>query len=360
MGCRVIPELRHFCSGGVDGRERRELHDAASRESKERSSERPARREDTGRITMSAVWKQLPFHILLLLISCRHIYTKTTGPTSPPLDPISPLPTIERSYVLKGKNHTERVELLDPVNLVLTCTWAGGENKALNITGYWKKDENEVENSRVTVQLENRQYNLNRSFSIVGEKNLGNYSCVFGNEAEIKFVLAAPQIGEVRDKPIVSYVGDSVVITCKMEENKPKPKTWNWFKANGTGKEQIVTSEEHHKYGIKNEEGKAKLLIHNLTEDDSGSYYCGAVYAIGTTMGRVELKVITFYEPLKPFIAILVEVVILVAAILLYEKTQSKKDYTAAGNGASDQTNTQSPGENNGSEESSSMRQRKV
>lgn len=46
----------------------------------------------------------------------------------------------------------------------------------------------------------------------------------------------APQIGEVRDKPIVSYVGDSVVIACKMEETKPKPSTWNWYKANGTDK----------------------------------------------------------------------------------------------------------------------------
>lgn len=40
------------------------------------------------------------------------------------------------------------------------------------------------------------------------------------------------------------------------------------------------------------------------------------------------LKVISFYEPLKPFIAIVVEVVILVAAILLYEKSCSKKKPT--------------------------------
>lgn len=38
------------------------------------------------------------------------------------------------------------------------------------------------------------------------------------------------------------------------------------------------------------------------------------------------LKVITIMEPLKPFIAILVEVLVLVAAILLYEKSQSKKN----------------------------------
>lgn len=37
------------------------------------------------------------------------------------------------------------------------------------------------------------------------------------------------------------------------------------------------------------------------------------------------LQVITLLEPLKPFIVILVEVVLLVAAILLYERSQAKK-----------------------------------
>uniref|UniRef100_UPI0037E8012A embigin n=1 Tax=Semicossyphus pulcher TaxID=241346 RepID=UPI0037E8012A len=307
---------------------------------------------------MSASWKQLFFQILLLLISCSDINTKTPGPTPQPL-PIGPQ-TVEKSHVLKGESHTEKVEVLNPVNLVLQCTWAGNQNKAPNITGFWKYDGKEIENSQVTVQLENEQYNLKRMFSIAGEENLGSYSCVFGNEAEIKFVVAAPQLGDVRDKPIVSYVGDTVVIACKMEETKPKPNTWNWYKANDTGKEQIFPAAEPQKYEIKNDDRKTKLLVHNLTEADSGLYYCGAVYAISTTMGHVELKVISFYEPLKPFIAIVVEVIVLVAAILLYERSQSKKDYTAAGNGTTDQTNTLASSENNGPEESSSMRQRKV
>ncbi len=50
------------------------------------------------------------------------------------------------------------------------------------------------------------------------------------------FCPPAPQMSEVRDKPVVSYMGDSAVMTCKLEETKPKPSTWNWFKANGTEK----------------------------------------------------------------------------------------------------------------------------
>ncbi|XP_044051305.1 embigin isoform X2 [Siniperca chuatsi] len=323
---------------------------------KERVRNLPAERTERI-IIMSATWKQLFFQILLLLVSCRHINTKTPGPTPPPLDPISPLPNDVRSFVLKGESHTEKVELSKAVNLVLECIWTGNQNKLPNITGFWRKDGDEIENSRLTVQLENDQYNLKREFSIVSEENLGNYSCVFGSEAKIDFVVGAPQIGEMRDKPIVSYVGDSVVITCKMEETKPKPNTWNWYKANGT--EKIFADAEPHRYEIKNEERKTTLVVHNLTETDSGLFYCGAVYTIGTTVGHMELRVITIYEPLKPFIAIVVEVIVLVAAILLYERSQSKKNYTTE-NGPNDQTNTLTQGENNGSEGSSSMRQRKV
>jgi len=46
----------------------------------------------------------------------------------------------------------------------------------------------------------------------------------------------APHIKDLRDKPIVSYVGDSVVMTCKMEETQPMPTSWNWYKDNGTDK----------------------------------------------------------------------------------------------------------------------------
>lgn len=142
--------------------------------------------------------------------------SETPGPTPPPLVTIGPLPTAERSVVLKGncffifhldlwlllmnltansrdgcllgskvmtlflnkpifqlclrlksfhagESHTEKIELLNPVNLTLECTWAGDQNKPPNITGLWRKDGEEIENSRLTVQLENEQYNLKRA-----------------------------------------------------------------------------------------------------------------------------------------------------------------------------------------------------
>lgn len=55
--------------------------------------------------------------------------------------------------------------------------------------------------------------------------------------------------------------------------------------------EQILPAADVSRYEIKVIEWKTKLMVHNLSQDDSGLYYCGAVYAIGTSMSHVELKV---------------------------------------------------------------------
>ncbi|KAM3610841.1 uncharacterized protein V6R79_009494 [Siganus canaliculatus] len=309
-------------------------------------------------VIMSATWKQRFLQILLILISCRHINTKTPASTEPPLAPVAPLLQDVRSVVLEGESHSEKVELLNPVNLTLECIWTGSRNKSPNITALWTKDGKVLESKRSTVELKNEQYTLRSVFTIVSEESLGNYTCVFENEAKIDFILTAPQISESQDK-IISYVGDTVAIACKLDKTKPKPSTWNWYRANSTDKEQIVPSAETHRYKIKNEENKTKLLIHNLTEADAGLYYCGAVYPLNTTLAHVELKVITIFEPLKPFIAIMIEVIILVAVILLYEKSQSKKSPTT-GYEINDQMNTLAQGDNSESEGNSSIRQRKV
>ncbi|XP_047447560.1 embigin [Mugil cephalus] len=307
---------------------------------------------------MTASWKQLFFQMLLLVASCRRINTNSSTPTKEPLLPTPTLSTDVKSIVLKGDSLTETVELLKPVKLLLECKWTGNEEKLPNITGFWTKDGTEILDSRRSVQWENEQYNLKQMFTIDSEGDLGNYSCVFGNEASSNFILSVPQIGEVRDKPVVSYVRDFVALQCKMKETKPQPTTWIWFKGNATDKERIFPAEN--RYVIENVNNKTRLVVHNLTEADGGFYYCGAVYAIGTTLGCVELRVITMLEPLKPFIAILVVVIVLVTAILLYERIQSKEKNAAENGMSTDQTNSLPHGEENGPEGHSSVRQRKV
>lgn len=328
---------------------------------------------------MSITCMRVSCEVLLLLCCYRHVSTNlsvsenstafsltepsvgTPETRSPPLPPLTPPQSGHRSVVLTGENYTEKVEVINAVTLILECVWRGDKERPSNLTAYWTKDGQTVETSYSVIQLQNDRYHLRREFSIMNEDDLGIYSCFFGPKAKVDFVLAAPHLGEIRDKPIVSYVGDSVVMICKLDEKKPKPLSWNWYIQNGTNKVQIEVESKDHRYKITKDGKKSKLLVHNLTESDSGVYYCGAVYGIATSMGHMQLRVITFYEPLKPFIGILAEVLVLVTVILLYEKTGAKKhDHSAGTVETTDQTANLSHKENDVADGHTSARQRKV
>ncbi|XP_024130550.1 embigin isoform X1 [Oryzias melastigma] len=308
---------------------------------------------------MPASWKLLLMLLLVLTASCGRVHAETLAPSPKPLASVPALSADMRKVaVLKSQNSTQNVQLLNPVNLSLECSLTADHNNLPNISAFWSQDGREIPDSRLTVALENQQYHLQRLFYISGEEMLGSYSCVFENGVRADFILATPPFGEVRDKPVVSYVRDFVVLPCKMEEAKPKPLSWRWFRGNKTHKEQI--SEQPERFQIHSEERKSKLKVINLTHEDAGVYYCGAVYAIGTTMNPIELKVITYQEPLKPFIGILIEVVLLVAVIFLCEKRRSKKNTSKGNEENVDQNNIKLQEEEKGAEEGSSMRQRKV
>lgn len=62
-------------------------------------------------------------------------------------------------------------------------------------------------------------------------------------------------------------------------------------------------------------------------EEDGGSYWCRAAFQLGESEEHIELVVLSFMVPLKPFLAIIAEVILLVAIILLCEVyTQKKKN----------------------------------
>lgn len=55
--------------------------------------------------------------------------------------------------------------------------------------------------------------------------------------------------------------------------------------------QELVALSDPDRYKVKNKERQTHLVVHNLTETDSGLYYCSAVYPIGSSMSHVELKV---------------------------------------------------------------------
>jgi len=86
-------------------------------------------------------------------------------------------------------------------------------------------------------------------------------------------------------------------------------------------------------YKILNNGTITKLTVLNLTEEDSGKYICSAEFDIKPSESYLELKVMSYTEPLKPFIAIVVEVVVLVTLILLWEKSNKPQQNNSSGGG---------------------------
>ncbi|KPP67943.1 hypothetical protein Z043_113410 [Scleropages formosus] len=143
----------------------------------------------------------------------------------------------------------------------------------------------------------------------------------------------APAMKEVRDKPVVGYVRDSVVLTCKIH---PAPPAWQWYKVNGSEKDAVNTTAEPPRYKVTDKGEEVALTVMNLTEEDSGSYLCVALYLIAPAEGAVHLRVITFVEPLKPFLAIMTEVLLLVSLIVACElrgRTRAAQATATAGPG---------------------------
>jgi hypothetical protein len=70
---------------------------------------------------------------------------------------------------------------------------------------------------------------------------------------------------------------------------------------------------------------ETKIKIKHLLEEDRGSYWCRAIFQLGESEERIELIVLSFLVPLKPFLAIVAEVALLVTIILLCEVYTRKK-----------------------------------
>ncbi|KFW69152.1 Embigin, partial [Pygoscelis adeliae] len=164
---------------------------------------------------------------------------------------------------------------------------------------------------------------------ILDYSNLGGYSCTLKGEEEISamFHLQVPKI-EGKEKPIVSYEGDTAVMICKSFGYTPI--AWTWYMTNGSEQIAINDSLLADKYVINRLSANVThLKILKLTKEDDGVYWCEAAFELGKSKGKLQLRVLSLMVPLKPFLAIVAEVVILVTIVFLYEIYSKKKEKSA-------------------------------
>ncbi|XP_057645851.1 embigin [Chionomys nivalis] len=220
----------------------------------------------------------------------------------------------------------KNITLEKPSDLELLCQLTpSGDLNSVNVT--WKKDGELLENIDVfnTTKVGNTLYSQYR-FIIFNSKQMGNYSCFFGGVKKLRgtFNIKVPSV-HGKNKPLITYVGDSTVLKCECHDGDPL--NWTWYTSNGSVQAPIDVH-KNDKYVINGSyANETRLKVKHLSEEDGGSYWCRAAFPLGESEEHIELVVLSFMVPLKPFLAIIAEVILLVAIILLCEVyTQKKKN----------------------------------
>lgn len=239
---------------------------------------------------------------------------------------IHSIPLTEQSSMPIEKNIT----LERPSNMELTCQFTTSKDlNLINVT--WKKGDELLEKNNYLINASGNTLYTQYMFTIINSKQMGSYSCVFEEEKEQRgtFNIKVPEL-HGKHKPLITYVGDSTVLVCKCEDCLPI--NWTWYSSNGSV-QVPVDVHMNDKYVINGTPAnETRLKIMHLSEEDGGSYWCRAIFLLGESEEQIELVVLSFLVPLKPFLAIIAEVVLLVAIILLCEMyTQKKKKHPEEG-----------------------------
>lgn len=226
----------------------------------------------------------------------------------------------EQSNVPVEKN----IILQRPSNIELTCQFTTSRDlNSVRVT--WKKGEDLLENNyliNATGSILYTQY----KFTIINSEQMGSYSCLFQEEKEQRgtFNLKVPELHR-KNKPLITYVGDSTVLMCKCEDCFPL--NWTWYRSNESVQVPLDVQMKD-KYVIsETNANETKLKIMHLSEEDQGSYWCHAIFPLGESEDHIELVVLSYLVPLKPFLAITAEALLLVSIILLYEMYIQKKKH---------------------------------
>ncbi|XP_040396806.1 embigin isoform X1 [Cygnus olor] len=263
---------------------------------------------------------------------------------------------VEYEVLLSGESGTavvKNITLDSAVRIELSCKLDDKYSsvKVLQVT--WKKGNetighiNKTENSW-SIQL-----------TISDNSKLGSYSCTVKSEEKfsVVFHLQVPKI-DVKDKPVITYEGDAAVLVCKSSGYTPI--SWTWYMTNGSEQIAINDSLLLDKYVINRVfPNVTQLKILKLTSKDDGVYWCEAAFELGKSKGKLKLKVLSLMVPLKPFLAIVAEVVVLVAVIFLFEIYSKRREKCAEVEKEFDQIEQLKSEESNGVE-NSSTRHRKV
>ncbi|XP_010148469.1 PREDICTED: embigin [Eurypyga helias] len=253
---------------------------------------------------------------------------------------------------VSGNSMQKNITLDSATRIELSCRLDNKYSHLKSLQVTWKRG------NEIISHINKTETSWSIQLSILDSSKLGSYSCTLKGEEEISamFHLQVPKI-EDKEKPIISYEGDTTVLICKSSGYTPI--AWTWYMTNGSEQIAIDDSLLADKYGIDRSANVTHLKILKLTKEDDGVYWCEAAFELGKSKGKLVLKVLSFMVPLKPFLAIVAEAVTLVTVVFLYEIYSKKKEKRAEDEKEFDQV-VQLKSEESNSLENGSARHRKT
>ncbi|XP_070792002.1 embigin [Pituophis catenifer annectens] len=263
-------------------------------------------------------------------------FSSTAGPSSTmtTFDEAEKLPFLNDTIIIQGFSkvpQTKTFTLESPAELELMCSLViSNATNAAKMETVWNSENATFNPETIRRNETHSKWCTRYTIKVRNEDQMRNYTCVYKTTPEIKatFVLQVPQV-HVKSDHIISYVGDTVVLTCDIGNGKTQfnPSFWIWYSNNGSGEVVINSTLMPEKYSfIQTPANITKLKIFDLSELDTSSYWCKAGFLLGESKGKVSLKVLTYLTPLKPFLVIAAEVIILVALVFIFEVVSKKKE----------------------------------
>ncbi|NXN38690.1 EMB protein, partial [Rhinoptilus africanus] len=269
---------------------------------------------------------------------------------------VSNVTFVEYEILLPGVSGTsieKNITLDSATRIELSCRLDNKYSHLKSLQVIWKRGNETIGHINKT------ENSWSIRLRILDNNNMGSYSCTLKGEEETSavFHLQVPKI-EGKEKPMVSYEGDTAVMICKSFGYTPI--AWTWYMTNGSEQIAINDSLLSDKYAINRVSANVThLKILKLTKEDGGVYWCEAAFELGKSKGKLTLKVLSFMVPLKPFLAIVAEAIILVTIVFLCEIYSKQKEKRAEDEKEFDQVEQLKSEESNGLE-NSSTRHRKI